>query len=193
MGAYSELLSDWRDGWRRPAKSRTPWPPARSGRLQKVLFCGALAIASCAATVGALTQENTQAPRTLAVAPTPRVALDAARATAAPPVAAANPDSETHETAACGDFKVSFLSQQCSKFHASRPVRPHRVATWILGHPAASTPSPLARTPNAPPSELRKTTNNLAERHVRKTAASTEPSAWPPRRRADIALPDRYE
>jgi hypothetical protein len=192
MTAYSEFLSDGRSGRGRPAKSRTPWPPTRSGRLQKVLFCGAIAIASCAATVGALTQQSAPAPRSAPLIAAARVAVEAAPATALRPVAVAN--IQQQEAAVCGDFKASFLNQQCSKFHPSRPVQPHRVATWILAHPAEPMPPSVAVTPTAPPSQPTKTTNNSAERHIKRTAARTEPPSMSSRQRAELALPDRsYE
>lgn len=192
MRASSEFLFNRRGRRASHGKSVTPWPPARSRHWQTVLFSGALGIACFAATVGALTQESERTPRPRSVMAISRAAIEATVAVAPAPVMVA--ETHPHVVDTCGDFDILFLNSQCLKFHPRRQVRPHRVATWIIAHPAQPTPQPVAVTPSAPPGQQTAATHNPVERHVKKTAARTEPSAMPPRRRADLDLADRaYE
>jgi hypothetical protein len=85
------------------------------------------------------------------------------------------------------------LSQQCLKLHARRPVPQHRVATWIIAHPATVTAPSVTVRPPGPSSEPANATNT-AQRHAKKAVARTEPAATPARRRADLGLSERsYE
>ena len=124
----------------------------RSCRLRNVLTttaCVAICLTIIATTVGSLTQKSASALPIASIDRTPPSVIDTAMAI--PRAVSIDTAAASHSRAkdSCNDFVFSFLNATCSKIR-TRHVRrmTHRVATLVIGHPAASSSSATADPPS---------------------------------------------
>jgi hypothetical protein len=150
MRAYPKIRSG------RAAASRSAgigglWPFSRSPSLRTTIACLAMGVLIVATAVGSLAQEKEPASPGETPGRTPLSAIETAFAALNASSIDADAAGQASARGACNDFNFSFLNSKCAKGHVKHAARIHRVATLVIGHPAASPTLPDAQVPSAPP------------------------------------------
>jgi hypothetical protein len=151
MRAHTKIRSGCSTGRNHSAGIGGLWPFSRLPSLRTTVACLAMGTVIVATAVGSLAQEKELTSSGASPGRTPRSAIETAfaalNASAIDPGAAAQPSAR----GSCNDFNFSFLNSKCAKGHVRHAARIHRVATLVIGHPAAPPTSPDAQVPSAPP------------------------------------------
>jgi hypothetical protein len=102
-----------------------------------------------AMTVGSLAQELGRISPVASVDRASQTAIGTTSATSSAPSIDNAEANRPWAEASCNDFNYSFFNSACSKIRKKNAVRTHHVATFVVGHPGASSSSATAQIASA--------------------------------------------